>query len=159
MRGTGGLAATMAWAVLLAGCGGGDSKDTSKPATTAPPPSATASSIDCMIKAPDAPKRYSGRNDPGIENGVRPLFTEGAKGAEILIGRLGGVVIEYPSTIAAARAESDGRHSRVLTSYVAPRRITAIGRTLFIDYAHDPSVRRTVTACARHPDRPPPPPK
>jgi hypothetical protein len=154
-----GLVATTAAAALLAGCGGGNSKQANTSATSPPPPAATASSISCMMKAPDAPKRYSSRNDPGIENGVRPLFTEGAKGAEILIGRLGGVVIEYPSTIAAARAESDGRHSRVLTSYVAPKRITAIEKTLFIDYAHDPSVRRTVTACARHPERPPPPPK
>ena len=150
MRGTAALAAA---ALLVAGCG-----DDSKKAGKAPGGSGSASSLDCMEKSVISPHPYSSKRDDGIEKGVRPLFTRGAKGAEILTGQLGAVVIEYPSEIEAARALRKAKASRVLRQYVSAKRISAIERTLFIDYAKTAHVRRIVTACARNPAEPPPTP-
>ena len=149
-------------AVVTGGCGGGDDDDgggSQAGGSSKPPPAQTASSLKCLQKSIVDAELYSSPRDAGVEKGVRPLMTRRSKGGEILTGKLGAVVIEYPSTLAAKRAESNGRHSRVLTAYVRPKRITAIERTLLIDYAHDQFVLQIVPACARHPERPPPAPK
>jgi hypothetical protein len=152
-----GIAGTIALAALLAGCGGDDSKDAGKPATTPRPAwHATTSSLTCVKHSTIGIHRYSSKNDKGVENGVRALMTRGSHGGEVLTGQLGAVVIEYPSTIAAARAESDARQSRVLAGYVAPKQITAIEKTLLINYAGQGFLRRIVSACARHAERRPP---
>ena len=152
MRGTAAIVA--AATLLVVGCGDDSKKDGAKE----PGGSASGSSLDCMEKSVISPHRYSSKRDEGIEKGVRPLFTRGAKGAEILTGQLGAVVIEYPDELGAARALRAAKASRVLRQYVSPKRISAIERTLFIDYAKTGHVRRIVTACARNPDEPPPTP-
>ena len=153
MRGTAAL--VVAAALFATGCNDDSSRSGKATPTTA---SARASSLACLQKSVKDPSLYSSRSDDGVEKGVRPLMTRGSKGGEILTGKLGAVVIEYPAELDAARAERRGRASRVLRQYVAPKRVTAIGRTLFIDYEHDPIVVKIVTAGAQRPERDPPTP-
>lgn len=136
--------------LVVAGCGSdSDSKDSSKSA-------ASASSMACLIQSVEAPKLYDSADAAGVEKGVRPLLTPGFKGGEILTGQLGAVVIEYPSKADAQKAFRKASKPGVLGSDVDPPKL--LQKTLFIDYTHDRNVVRIVTACALHPEKPPPSP-
>ena len=150
------LAAVLAAGSLAAGCGDESSKEGKEASSGGGAKS--ASSLDCMEKSVISVHRYSSPRDSGLEKGVRPVMTRGAKGAEILTGQLGAVVIEYPSELDATRALDEAKASRVLRQYVSPKRISLVEKTLLIDYARTGHVRKIVTACARNPDRPPPTP-
>ena len=136
-------------ALAVAGCGG-DSKDEGTPK------SSSASSMACLTQSVESPKLYESAHDAGVEKGVRPLLTPGFKGGEILTGQLGAVVIEYPSTADAQKAFRKANRPGVLGSDVDPPKL--LQKTLFIDYTHDPNVVHIVTACALHPEKPPPSP-
>ena len=144
------LLAMAASALVATGCGG-DSKD-DKPSKDA----ASASSMDCLIRSVESPKLYDSAKSPGVEQGVRPLLTPGFKGGEILTGELGGVVIEYPTADDAQTAFRKANRPGVLGADVDPPKL--LKKTLFIDYTHDRNVVRIVTACALHPEKPPPSP-
>jgi len=148
-----GVLGIAAAALAAAGCGGG-SDDGGK----AKKPAADASSMHCLTLSVEAPKQYAPGDTEadGVEQGVGPLLTKGAKGAEMLTGQLGAVVIEYPDTSAASAATRKARESSRLG--VSPQRIELFGRTLVIDYAHDLDLRRVIQGCGLHPDRPPPTP-
>jgi hypothetical protein len=143
-------------ALAAVGCvGGSDSGDKAKQ------PAANASSMHCLTLSVEAPKPYAPGDTEadGVEQGVEPLLTKGAKGAEMLTGQLGAVVIEYPGASAATAALREARESRESRKLgTSPKRIELFGRTLFIDYAHDLDLRRVVQGCGLHPDRPPPTP-
>ena len=73
-------------ALFAAGCGDDDDKGGSakKPANT--------SSFQCLILSTYAPEQYQPGEtaEDGVEGGVEPLLTKGAKGGEILTGRPDG---------------------------------------------------------------------
>lgn len=149
------LAAAVATAAGCGGDGGGGGGKTSggKPANT--------SSMRCLTLSIYAPEQYppNATADDGVEGGIAPLLTKGAKGGEILTGRPdgpGAVVIEYPDERAASAAFGKARQSRKLAAYVDPKRVRLIGRTLFVDYAAEPELRQVVEACATHPEKRPP---
>jgi hypothetical protein len=145
---------TVIAALLAAGCGGDDKDEGSdKPA---PVPSAGGSSIKCLTLSTLSPELYE--DGAGVEKGVEPLLTGGAKGAEILTGKVAAVVIEYPDSTAAVAAHHRALESKVLKKYVKQSQIQAYGSTLFIDYSKEPHVRKIVLACANRPDQPPPTP-
>ncbi len=149
------LPATLAAVALAAaGCGGGDD-DGGDSAQNKPAGGGSGSSMECLELSTLSPEVYDSSGS-GVEKGVKPLLTQGAKGAEILIGELGAVVIEYPDAKAAAAGLQEARGSKTLKKYVDPARINLIQKTLLIDYAGDPRVRRVVEGCATNPDQPPP---
>ncbi|MDQ3934973.1 MAG: hypothetical protein M3340_10135 [Actinomycetota bacterium] len=149
------VAAVLASAALaLAACGGDDDNGDEKTENNSPA-AASASSMECLELSTLSPEVYDSSGS-GVEKGVKPLLTEGAKGAEILIGELGAVVIEYPDEQAANAGLREAKGSKTLAKYVDPARISLIEKTLLIDYAKDPRVKRVVEGCARNPDQPPP---
>ena len=150
------LTATLAALVLAApACGGDDDDDGNGGGGQTGPAATSASSMDCLELSTLSPEVYDSSGS-GVEKGVEPLLTEGAKGAEILIGELGAVVIEYPDEQAANAGLREAKGSKTLAKYVDPARISLIEKTLLIDYAKDPRVKRVVEGCARNPDQPPP---
>ena len=140
-------------AAVLAGCGD-DSGDDDQ--ASAPKPAQNASSLACMEKSVLGIHRYDASGD-GVEKGVEDLLSDDAKGAEILTGQLGAVVIEYPSAARAAQAEKKARDNESI-QVDDPSAIAATNKTLMIDYSTDEHVGKIVTACARNPERPPPTP-
>jgi hypothetical protein len=139
-------------ALAAAGCGADDDEDDGP----APDPDANRSSLTCLERSTLSPEIYEdNRSD---EAGIQPLLTPGAKGAEILTGKVAGVVIEYPDSGQATSAFTDAIESKALRKYARKRRIQTLERTLFIDYSGDPHVRKIVNACATRPDQPPPTP-
>ena len=152
-------AVVIAAACALGGCGGDDGGDKKGSGAKA----ANASSMRCLILSVYAPKRYppGATEEDGVEGGVEPLLTKGAKGGEILTGRPdgpGAVVIEYPDAGAASAALRKARKSRELARYVDLKRVRLIERTLVIDYTADAELRQVIQACATHPEKPPPTP-
>ena len=139
-------------ALATAACGDDDNGDEG---AEQKPAASTASSMECLELSTLSPEVYDSGGS-GVEKGVEPLLTEGAKGAEILIGELGAVVIEYPDVKAAEAALQEAQGSKTLAKYVDRGRISLIEKTLLIDYAGDPRVERVVEACATNPDQPPP---
>jgi hypothetical protein len=153
------FAVVMAAVCAVGGCGGNDGDD--KKGSGAK--TGNASSMRCLILSVYAPKRYppGATEEDGVERGVEPLLTKGAKGGEILTGRPdgpGAVVIEYPDAAAASAALRKARKSRKLAQYVDPERVRLIERTLVIDYTAEPELRQVIQACATHPEKPPPTP-
>jgi hypothetical protein len=142
------LACLIVAALATAGCGSGSQDSGSSESSD--------SSMACLTQSVEAPKLYASATDEGVEKGVRPLLTPGFKGGEILTGQLGAVVIEYPSTADAQKAfERASKPGALGLDVDAPK---LLRKTLLIDYTHDRNIRRIVTACALHPDEPPPPP-
>ena len=150
-------ALAIAAAIALAACGGDDDDDgggsADKPANT--------SSMQCLVLSTYSPEQYpaGATEEDGVEGGVKPLLTSGAKGGEILTGSPdgpGAVVIEYPDEAAATAAHHKAQKSKELAEYVDPKRVKLIEKTLFIDYRAEPELRRTVEACATDPAEPPP---
>ena len=141
-------------AAALVGCG--DDSGSEETTSAAPRPAANASSLACMEKSVLGIHRYDASGD-GVEKGVEDLLTDDTKGAEILTGQLGAVVIEYPSAARAAQAEKKARANESI-QVDDPSAIAATNKTLMIDYSTDEHVGKIVTACARNPERPPPTP-
>lgn len=150
------ILATAALAVV-AGCGD-DDEDSAKTTNTTATERADASPLKCLSESVLPPHLYERGQTKGVEKGVKPLLTKGARGGEILTGVLGAVVIEYPEEAGAKAALERARASRVLTAYVAPERIVTFGRLLFIDYSNQGYVRRMARGCGLRPDQPAPTP-
>jgi hypothetical protein len=142
-----GAAATLA----LAGCGGSDD-DKQKDSG---PLAGNDSPMKCLVFSTLSPEQYDASGS-GVEKGVKPLLTGGAKGAEILTGKMSAVVIEYPTPEAASGAQKEARASKVLRDYIEPDRIKLLDRVVFLDYEGESEVGRVVEACARRPDQTPP---
>ena len=144
------LLATLLGAARAAPECGGDDEDGGKPG---PDPVANRSSLTCLERSTLSPEIYEdGKSD---EAGIQPLLRDGAKGAEILTGKVAAVVIEYPTNEAAVGAFHAALESKVLKKYVKQRQIQAFERTLIIDYTEEPHVKRVVIGCATRPDQAP----
>ena len=154
MRVVGGIAALAAASVLaLAGCSEKNPQGGTTTENSAKRPSyETGSSLKCLESSTALPKRYEGRNDSDLEPAVKKLMTGNAEAVVILTGtEIGADVIEYTTKEEAVEALSKAK-----TADLDAKKVTADGRTLFIDYAGDARIRRIVKACSDSPGSPPP---
>jgi hypothetical protein len=139
--------------LALAGCSEQNPQGGTTTENSAKRPSyETGSSLKCLDSSTAMPKRYDGRDDSDLEPAVKRLMTGNAEAAAILTGtEFGADVIEYTTKDEAVEALSKAK-----SADLDAKRVTATGRTLFIDYAGDPRIRKIVEACASAPSSTPP---
>lgn len=149
-----GLASIAIVALLVGGCGGDDKDDGGGEKQAGAPRASSGSPIDCLNLSTLSPEVIKSRSDAEPE--VKPLLTQGAKGAAILTGRYAAIVIEYPDAADAQAALEKAREPKAFGELGEPKRVSGVERVLFVDFTGEQHVRRVVEACATKPDEPPP---